>query len=162
MQVIEYARYHVEAGPKDGDDKLAKSEEEVKTWDNEFVKVDQGTLFELILVRTISGLLGVHWDHVQGVQAGKSIAFFTLAGALHCSPRAQWLPDRLLAHFVTAILQNSSPFIASACSATLQAVSPGRCAADVPSDLATTGSQLPEHQDATGPDLPHSRQHDQG
>ena len=32
--------------------KPAKSEDEVKTWDTEFCKVDQGTLFELILVRT--------------------------------------------------------------------------------------------------------------
>lgn len=50
--MIEYCKYHVEAGVKaEGDDKPAKNEEEVKTWDTEFVKVDQGTLFELILVR---------------------------------------------------------------------------------------------------------------
>lgn len=30
--------------------KAAKSEDEVKSWDTEFCKVDQGTLFELILV----------------------------------------------------------------------------------------------------------------
>ena len=30
-------------------EKLQSSEEEVKVWDAEFVKVDQGTLFELIL-----------------------------------------------------------------------------------------------------------------
>lgn len=52
-QVIEYCRYHVEAGPQEGSEKPGKSEEEVKTWDNEFVKVDQGTLFELILVRLL-------------------------------------------------------------------------------------------------------------
>jgi S-phase kinase-associated protein 1 len=51
--VIEYCKYHVEAGPKEGSDKPAKTEEEVKTWDTEFVKVDQGTLFELILVRLL-------------------------------------------------------------------------------------------------------------
>ena len=32
-----------------GDEKPAKPEEEVKNFDAEFVKVDQGTLFELIL-----------------------------------------------------------------------------------------------------------------
>merc|ERR1719174_3400528 len=32
-----------------GDDKTKKTDEEVKTWDTDFVKVDQGTLFELIL-----------------------------------------------------------------------------------------------------------------
>lgn len=51
--MIEYCKYHVEAGPQEGSEKPGKSEEEVKTWDNEFVKVDQGTLFELILVRSL-------------------------------------------------------------------------------------------------------------
>eukprot|EP00735_Rhodelphis_limneticus_P003622 TRINITY_DN15111_c0_g1::TRINITY_DN15111_c0_g1_i1::g.24933::m.24933 TRINITY_DN15111_c0_g1::TRINITY_DN15111_c0_g1_i1::g.24933 ORF type:complete len:154 (-),score=31.53,sp/Q9LNT9/ASK4_ARATH/58.39/1e-58,Skp1/PF01466.14/1.2e+03,Skp1/PF01466.14/3.3e-40,Skp1_POZ/PF03931.10/3.1e-22,Skp1_POZ/PF03931.10/5.1e+03,Myb_DNA-binding/PF00249.26/0.084,Myb_DNA-binding/PF00249.26/1.7e+02,Med15_fungi/PF05397.7/5.7,Med15_fungi/PF05397.7/4.2,Med15_fungi/PF05397.7/1.4e+03,BTB/PF00651.26/0.092,HHH_5/PF14520.1/1.1,HHH_5/ len=40
-KVIEYCRYHNEM--KDA------SEEDVKQWDEEFVKVDQGTLFYLIL-----------------------------------------------------------------------------------------------------------------
>jgi S-phase kinase-associated protein 1 len=48
-QVIEYCKYHVEAGKKDGD-APAKSEDEIKGWDTEFVKVDQATLFDLILV----------------------------------------------------------------------------------------------------------------
>ena len=53
-KVIEYCKYHVEAEKKTGtgaDEKASKSEEEVKTFDGDFVKVDQGTLFELILVR---------------------------------------------------------------------------------------------------------------
>ncbi len=33
------------------DEKNSKTEEEVKVFDGDFVKVDQGTLFELILVR---------------------------------------------------------------------------------------------------------------
>ena len=49
-KVIEYCKYHVEA-EKATDDKAATPEEEVKGWDGEFVKVDQGTLFELILAR---------------------------------------------------------------------------------------------------------------
>ena len=52
-KVIEYCKFHV-AAEKKVDDKPAKSEEEVKNYDTEFVKVDQGTLFELILVRTRS------------------------------------------------------------------------------------------------------------
>ena len=48
-KVIEYCKYHVEANKK-VDDKPAKSEDDVKQWDNEFVKVDQATLFDLILV----------------------------------------------------------------------------------------------------------------
>ncbi len=48
-KVIEYCKYHVDANKK-VDDKPSKSEDDVKQWDNEFVKVDQATLFDLILV----------------------------------------------------------------------------------------------------------------
>ena len=49
-KVIEYCKYHVDAEKK-ADEKPAKTEDEIKTWDTEFVKVDQSTLFELILVQ---------------------------------------------------------------------------------------------------------------
>lgn len=60
-KVIEYCRYHVEAARKGADDKPAKSEDEVKAWDTEFVKVDQATLFDLILVggEGVPGLPGL-------------------------------------------------------------------------------------------------------
>ncbi len=45
-KVVEYCKQHA---PTEGVDN-AKAEE-LKTWDTEFVKVDQSTLFELILVR---------------------------------------------------------------------------------------------------------------
>lgn len=48
-KVIEYCKYHVDAETK-AEDKPSKTEEETKTWDTDFVKVDQSTLFELILV----------------------------------------------------------------------------------------------------------------
>ena len=48
-QVIEFCRFHIEAVKK-VDDKPAKSDEEIKAFDTEFVKVDQSTLFDLILV----------------------------------------------------------------------------------------------------------------
>lgn len=48
-KVIEYCRYHVDAA-KTTDDKPAVGEEDVKTWDAEFVKVEQSVLFDLILV----------------------------------------------------------------------------------------------------------------
>lgn len=56
--MIEYCRYHVEASKKGADDKPAKSEDDVKQWDTEFVKVDQATLFDLILVGGCKGLVG--------------------------------------------------------------------------------------------------------
>ena len=53
-KVIEYCKKHVDAKAKDGDAKSSTSDEELKTWDTEFVKVlDQSTLFELILVRCL-------------------------------------------------------------------------------------------------------------
>lgn len=55
-KVIEYCRFHVDSQKKNSEDKPAKTDEEIKTWDNEFVKVDQATLFELILV----GFLPLH------------------------------------------------------------------------------------------------------
>jgi S-phase kinase-associated protein 1 len=50
-KVIEYATYHTEQDKKEGDKK-----EEDTTFDTEFVKVDQATLFELILVRLANPL----------------------------------------------------------------------------------------------------------
>ena len=42
--VIEYCNYHVEAA------KTAVLEEDIKTWDEEFAKVNLSTVFELIMV----------------------------------------------------------------------------------------------------------------
>jgi S-phase kinase-associated protein 1 len=52
LQVIEFCKFHIEAAKK-VDDKPTKSEEEIKAFDNEFVKVDQSTLFDLILVSSL-------------------------------------------------------------------------------------------------------------
>ena len=43
-KVIEYCEYHVES------QKPGVSEDEIKTWDKEFAKVEQATLFDLIQV----------------------------------------------------------------------------------------------------------------
>lgn len=47
-KVIEYCKRHVEAPKADETNKA--SEEELKNFDADFVKVDQATLFDLILV----------------------------------------------------------------------------------------------------------------
>eukprot|EP00191_Tetraselmis_sp_GSL018_P001321 CAMPEP_0177594766 /NCGR_PEP_ID=MMETSP0419_2-20121207/9964_1 /TAXON_ID=582737 /ORGANISM="Tetraselmis sp., Strain GSL018" /LENGTH=151 /DNA_ID=CAMNT_0019086113 /DNA_START=441 /DNA_END=894 /DNA_ORIENTATION=+ len=49
-KVIEYCKFHVDARQKTDSDKPAKLDDDIKAWDMEYVKVDQGTLFELILV----------------------------------------------------------------------------------------------------------------
>ena len=49
-KVLEYCTFHVEAEAKDDDDKPRKSDEEIKSFDNEYMRVDQSTLYDLILV----------------------------------------------------------------------------------------------------------------
>jgi len=72
-KVIEYCKYHVEIG-KAGD-KPATSEEDIKAWDNEFVKVDQATLFQLILAANylnIKNLLDLTCCTVANMIKGKT------------------------------------------------------------------------------------------
>lgn len=72
-KVIEYCKYHVETG-KAGD-KPATSEEDIKAWDNEFVKVDQATLFQLILAANylnIKNLLDLTCCTVANMIKGKT------------------------------------------------------------------------------------------
>ena len=52
-KVLQYCTFHVEAEAKDDDDKQKKSEEEIKSFDNEYMKVDQSTLYDLILVPSV-------------------------------------------------------------------------------------------------------------
>lgn len=51
-RVIEYCTYHVQNSKdsKASSSQATKSEDEIKAWDADFMKVDQGTLFEIILV----------------------------------------------------------------------------------------------------------------
>ncbi|KAK9834280.1 hypothetical protein WJX81_003175 [Elliptochloris bilobata] len=73
-KVIEYCKFHVAAEQK-VEDKPAKGEEEVKNYDNEFVKVDQGTLFELILAANylnIKSLLDLTCLTVANMIKGKT------------------------------------------------------------------------------------------
>ena len=51
-KVMEYCKFHVAAKSKTEEDKPSKTDEEISAWDKDFVKVDQATLFELILVCT--------------------------------------------------------------------------------------------------------------
>ncbi|KAG1677832.1 hypothetical protein FOA52_008596 [Chlamydomonas sp. UWO 241] len=73
-KVIEYSKYHVEAVKK-VDDKASKNEDEIKQWDAEFVKVDQATLFDLILAANylnIKGLLDLTCQTVAQMIKGKT------------------------------------------------------------------------------------------
>lgn len=61
-KVIEYCKRHVET-PK-SDDRNNSVDDDLKTWDAEFVKVDQATLFDLILVGSFLFIsLTIRSDH---------------------------------------------------------------------------------------------------
>lgn len=75
-KVIEYCKYHVDASKAAGSsDKPAVPEVAVKEWDVEFVKVDQSTLFELILAANylnIKALLDLTCQTVADMIKGKT------------------------------------------------------------------------------------------
>ncbi|MCE3050268.1 suppressor of kinetochore protein mutant [Datura stramonium] len=71
-KVIEYCKRHVEAAANT-DDKA--SEDELKSFDSDFVKVDQGTLFDLILAANylnIKSLLDLTCQTVADMIKGKT------------------------------------------------------------------------------------------
>ena len=60
-RVIKYCEYHVEA-QKHVDEKSALTEDEIKTWDREFVTVDKNTLFSLVVVLFFKPLFDSEFD----------------------------------------------------------------------------------------------------
>ncbi|XP_010935123.1 SKP1-like protein 1 [Elaeis guineensis] len=79
-KVIEYCKKHVDAAAASSkstvDDTSSKIvDEELKTWDADFVKVDQATLFDLILAANylnIKGLLDLTCQTVADMIKGKT------------------------------------------------------------------------------------------
>ncbi|GLT34415.1 hypothetical protein SLA2020_089320 [Shorea laevis] len=72
-KVIEYCKKHVEA-PK-SDDRATSVDDELKAWDADFVKVDQATLFDLILSANylnIKGLLDLTCQTVADMIKSKT------------------------------------------------------------------------------------------
>ncbi|KAG5245505.1 hypothetical protein OIU79_017959 [Salix purpurea] len=73
-KVIEYCKKHVET-PKLEDRGTNSGDDELKNWDAEFVKVDQATLFDLILAANylnIKGLLDLTCQTVADMIKGKT------------------------------------------------------------------------------------------
>ncbi|CAK9227480.1 unnamed protein product [Sphagnum troendelagicum] len=73
-KVIEYCKYHVD-NQKSTDDKPATPEDDIKAWDQDFVKVDQATLFDLILAANylnIKSLLDLTCQTVADMIKGKT------------------------------------------------------------------------------------------
>jgi S-phase kinase-associated protein 1 len=75
-KVIEYCKHHVaEAGASSAASDNNKGEEEVKTWDAQFMEVDQATLFDLIMAANylnIKGLLDLTCQTVANMIKGKT------------------------------------------------------------------------------------------
>merc|ERR1712121_190071 len=75
-KVIQWCTYHKDDPPlPDDDDNKEKRTDDISSWDADFLKVDQGTLFELILAANyldIKGLLDVTCKTVANMIKGKS------------------------------------------------------------------------------------------
>ncbi|GMT16982.1 hypothetical protein PFISCL1PPCAC_8279, partial [Pristionchus fissidentatus] len=75
-KVIAWCQYHKDDPPMAEDnDQREKRTDDIPSWDTEFLKVDQGTLFELILASNyldIKGLLDVTCKSVANMIKGKS------------------------------------------------------------------------------------------
>lgn len=75
-KVIQWATYHKDDPPvTEEDDGKDKRTDDISSWDADFLKVDQGTLFELILAANyldIKGLLDVTCKTVANMIKGKT------------------------------------------------------------------------------------------
>lgn len=76
-KVIEWARHHKDdnISAADEDDNRERRTDDIPQWDQEFLKVDQGTLFELIQAANyldIKGLLDVTCKTVANMIKGKT------------------------------------------------------------------------------------------
>jgi len=75
-KIIQWCTYHKEDPPMlDEDDNKEKRTDDIGSWDSDFLKVDQGTLFELILAANymdIKGLLDVTCKTVANMIKGKT------------------------------------------------------------------------------------------
>jgi len=75
-KVIQWCSYHKDDPPPlEEDDNKEKRTDDISSWDAEFLKVDQGTLFELILAANyldIKGLLDVTCKTVANMIKGKT------------------------------------------------------------------------------------------
>lgn len=75
-KVIQWATYHKDDPPMPEDEEnKEKRTDDISSWDSDFLKVDQGTLFELILAANyldIKGLLDVTCKTVANMIKGKT------------------------------------------------------------------------------------------
>nr|CDS33361.2 S phase kinase associated protein 1 [Hymenolepis microstoma] len=75
-KVIQWCQYHKDDAPQqDDDENKERRTDDISSWDQEFLRVDQGTLFELILAANyldIKGLLDTCCKSVANMIKGKT------------------------------------------------------------------------------------------
>ena len=75
--MIEYCTHHKDDPPPAVDEEVkTKSSDNIEPWDQDFITVDQGTLFEIILAANymdIQGLLDLGCKTVANMIKGKSV-----------------------------------------------------------------------------------------
>ena len=75
-KVIQWCTYHKDdPAPPEDDENKERRTDDIPSWDQEFLRVDQGTLFELILAANyldIKGLLDVCCKQVANMIKGKT------------------------------------------------------------------------------------------
>jgi len=75
-KILQWATYHKDdPQPVDGDENKEKRTDDISSWDDDFLKVDQGTLFELILAANyldIKGLLDITCEKNANMIKGKT------------------------------------------------------------------------------------------
>jgi len=75
QKVIEWCRHHKNDGPYQDNDETAKRSDDIPQWDQDFLRVDQGTLFELIMAANyldIKRLLDLCCKNVANMIKGKT------------------------------------------------------------------------------------------
>merc|ERR1739848_172835 len=75
QKVIEWCKHHKNDGPAQEDDETEKRTDDIPSWDQEFLKVDQGTLFELIMAANyldIKRLLDLCCKNIANMIKGKT------------------------------------------------------------------------------------------
>ncbi|KAI9004625.1 hypothetical protein HDU85_000972 [Gaertneriomyces sp. JEL0708] len=76
QKVIEFATYHKDDPPHLEDDLKPKSSEDIEEWDRDYMNVDQGTLFEIILAANyldMKALLDLGCKTVANMIKGKTV-----------------------------------------------------------------------------------------
>lgn len=93
LKVIQWCTHHKDDPPPPEDDEnKEKRTDDIPVWDQEFLKVDQGTLFELILVNIY--FFGGEVDHLSSLELAVLSLFIAALFGLHMMSRCKQTPEQ--------------------------------------------------------------------